>query len=653
MLNITRNSGRIAIGAFLVTGLATGGAAWAATKINSIDFQVQDGENRLQIRADGPLIVDKQENPEDKQIVLEIQDAQLAPYARRRLDTSSFNSNISLISPYQVDGGKATRIVIQMKDMAKAEVSQNGNALSVRIPMSQAAALSPTAAEAPIGAEAAPAAPLPADAPAATNGAAAPAGTAAGPAGEVAQVNRGKKGDLESFIEAQATRRFVGRPITLQLRDADLADVFRLIGESSGFNIIVSAGVAGKISLSLVDVPWDQALDLILQTQQLAAERSNNVLRILPLADFTREKKAELDAKLAAEASAPRVTRIFPINYAKLSDLVQMLSRFGTSQASAAAGAVAGAISAGATPANSEAVVQSDERTNSIIVRDTAENIERMKKLIDLLDTQTPQVVIESKIVEATENFSRSLSGSLGLGSAGSSSNPSQFFASFSGANPIDPLVGGTTSPFTDGSAIAQAAANNSTSFGLSPSISFIPGIQRLNAFLSIGETESKVRVVSSPRVVVLNKEKANITSGQPVLVPKTQVIAGVGTTQGVDVQTANLSLGVTPTVTNEGSILMDLNITRDIPTIVGDQTLIAPRTMTTKVMVDSGTTLVIGGIYSASSTMAESGIPFFRKIPILGALFGAQSGSTARSELFIFINPRVLNEKEAGLTGG
>jgi type IV pilus assembly protein PilQ len=376
----------------------------------------------------------------------------------------------------------------------------------------------------------------------------------------------------------------------------------------------------------------------------LGAERNNNILRITTLESLTNEKQALLRAQRATEASAPKVTKVFPISYANLGDLAATIGKFVSTPTGASA-----TLDPGVTPA----VVQVDSRTNSLIVRDLPENIERVRKLIEVLDTQTPQVLVEAKIVEASEGFSKAIGGSLGIGGT-TDSGKNQFGGSFAGGNPIDKLVG-SPAIFKDGADFAKASLGGGALGGsLSPeTLRFLPGVSRVNALLNLGESENQVKVLSSPRTVVINKQKASIVQGTPVLVPTTQVISGVGAVPGVSVQQANLSLDVTPTVTNDGGVLMDLKVSRDIPfTLSQDQTGIANRNINTQVLVDTGSTLVIGGIFTMTNTHQASGFPFLRKIPILGALFGSDSEGTDRSELFIFITPRILNSKEAGLTG-
>lgn len=612
-------SNRFIAGIF-VSGWALGSLAAIqradAATVKAIDFQVSEGVSEIQIQADSPLTFEKIVNDQDNQLILNLAETTLSTAASRKLDTSSFDSPVNLISPYEVDGasGKDSRVVIQLRENAPAEVLQDGDILRIRISNSpnlgEALPRDPSQAEATVDPGAIPAEPMSPD-------------PVEAPSPEVAAAQK----SLDQFESSQQTRRFIGKPVTLNVRDADLVDVFRLIGEASGFNIVIGEEVKGKITLALNDVPWDQALDLILRTQRLGAERSNNVLRILTLESLTKEKQQEVQAKLAVEASAPRVTRVFPISYAKLEDLAMTLQKFSTTPASG---------QSSDSPASQSAIVQPDERTNSIIIRDLPESINRMKKLIEVLDTQTPQILIEAKIIEASENFARALGGRLGIGNAESSN---QIAASFNGGDAISPLLSTTGGTGTFGSEAGAGAIG----------ISFLPGAFRLNAVLTLQEREGKVRVVSSPRTVVLNKEKATILQSTPVAVPTTTTDDGA-TSQGFEILQANLSLGAEPTVTNDGSVLMSLEITRDIPQSAGETTGVAQRNMKTKVLVESGSTLVIGGIYTVEQSEDESGIPWLRKIPLIGLLFGNESRTVNRSELFIFITPRILNEKEAGL---
>jgi type IV pilus assembly protein PilQ len=648
--------------------------AWAA-KVTSIDFKSTGATSDIEIHSDEPITFEKQENPSDKQIVLDLKGATLAKTASRNLDTSSFNSKVLLVSPYSVDGQpENSRVVIQLRDMQSANVTQEGNVLKISIPndgSSESSAASGSAQAATTDQKAESESSESETPSTGVDSNASVSADVESSEGASEPQKTGIKNKLDEFIEARQTKRFAGRPITLKVRDAEVSDVFRLIAEASGFNIVLGDDVKGKITLSLEDVPWDQALDVILHTKQLGAERTHNLLRIVTLANLTAEKQAELTAKLATEASAPRVTRVFPISYAKLDDLTTILTKFSSPAGAAlsattnvAGGAATGG--AGATNTATATVVQADPRTNSIIVRDIPENIERVKKLIDILDTQTPQVLIEAKIVEATEGFQKALGGQLGFGKQ---TGNNQYFASFAGANPVDPLFSnGGTAVFPGGGASFGGASGGSSggsggggssgatspggNFGFSPQFAFLPGNVRLNAVLSLSESENNVRVVSSPRTVVLDKETANIVQSTPVLIPATTSTQN-GPQSTVAIAQANLSLNVVPTVTNEGSVIMQLNVSNDVPfNLSAGQQAVANRNITTRVLVESGSTLVMGGIYTISTQQNSSGFPFLRKIPILGALFGQETNQNNRSELFFFITPRILNLKEAGISG-
>lgn len=602
-----KTTGYLVAGLLAMTALSAPWVLAAAGRITAIDFRQADGKSLVEITSESPLVFVKQENQADKQVILEIQDAKLSRAALRRLDTSSFPGAVSLVSPYQT--GEQARVVVQLRNNVGTSVVQDGNVLRLSVADGASSDRAQTSASAT---EPAPSANETGDN-ASTRAvdellAQEEAASKPAPKASTPTALRGEEKALDDFIQSRSQRKFIGKPITLQVRDMDLGDFFQLIGEASGFNVIVGSEVQGKVTLSLQDTPWDQALDLVLSSRQLGAERRNNVLRVTTLSNLTSEKQAELAARRASEAAAPRVTRIFPISYATLADLSNVFQRFASSSGD-----------------TSGTVVQTDERTNSIIVRDTAENIERMRKLIELLDSQTPQVLIEAKVVEAKESGSKLISGSLSLGG-----NISEGFSGVLGN-----LVNGGTG--------ADFSLRDSINFGFA-------NPARIDAQLGITELQSLTRTVSSPKTVVLNKESASIVAGTPVVVKTvTQTLNGPINTETV--VTANLSLNVKPTVTNDSSVLLDLTVQRDSVVPAGMTSLVAPRNLKTKVLVDSGSTLVIGGIYTSSNIESEGGIPFFRKIPIIGALFGSESKTDERTELFIFITPRILNQKEAGLS--
>ena len=428
---------------------------------------------------------------------------------------------------------------------------------------------------------------------------------------------------------AKKDGKFTGSPITLKLKDADVHEVLRLIGETSGFNIVISPMVSGKITVSLDHVPWDQALDVVLTTMKLGAERNESVLRVMPREMLLAEKQLDLDAKKISMATAPRITRIFPISYADMSQLSTLLQTFANAQNST------GGSSANTTQIPPATIII-DNNTQSLIVRDTSENVEKIRKMIQLLDVQTPQVLIEGKVVEAAEQFTKDMQGSFGLGGA----------ALGFGFNGPQSLLGVAASVPANAAPAAGAVAGTT--------IMNLGGrLIGINATMRMAEAENKVKVISSPRTVVLSGKSASITQAQTTA--KTLITPGTATsppTSQIIQVTANTKLDVTPRVTNDGSVFMKLNLTRDVLNIETDGTpAVEPRLLNTEVIVESGNTLVIGGVLNIDENESSGGIPFLRKIPILGALFGSENSAKTKSELMFFITPRILNQKKTALS--
>ncbi|MGE0614312.1 MAG: secretin N-terminal domain-containing protein [Bacteriovoracia bacterium] len=567
-----------------------------AADVSSIDFEVKDGMSVVSIRGSGPLSYSRQDNPADNQVVIDLGNTRLRAGAKRKLDTSSFNSAVSLVSPY-TSGGQS-RVVIQLRRPANVDVTENGNQLQIRIPNDDSA-----------------------------GGAANVTGSTGGGTGALGRTPPPENPELVQFESNLKAQTFSGTPITLKVRDADVRDVLRLIGDTSGFNMVISSEVQGKITLSLEEVPWDQALDVVLQTMKLGAERNKNILRILTLDNLTREKQTELQAKQASEANAPRITRVYPISYADPNELMKILRTFGKS----------GLGGANAANAAAQGTVEVDARTNSIIVQDIAENIDRMTKLVELLDTQTPQVIVESKVVEVSEGNNNFIKGALSLRGTPSFANYGANFNDM-GLQPLYPPAGGA----------------GGVSANISPNMNFIPGnvLSRLNMNLQMLESEKKIRVVSAPRVVVLNKRSAKLLQSTPVA--NTVITTQNGVEQKTtSFQDANISLDVTPTITNDEGVLLDLKLSKDNPVKLGEAQGVGHRNLNTQVLVESGNTLVIGGLFTVDQDHTEEGLPFFRKIPILGMFFGNSVDNVTRTELFIFVTPRILNVKKAGLGAG
>lgn len=616
-----------------------GQAVSSGAAVDGVDFIYAPEKSKLEITLSKDATFEKQVSEQDKQVIIDIKNASISKKFSRKLDTSSFKSNVLLISPYQTSPD-TVRVVMQLREMGDVEISQEGSKLVAKIDNRQAAdantppavsndPLPPTAAEEIAPPPASEADPVPSSADS-TDTASATSATG--------------QDNLESYFENSQTKKYAGKKIVMQLQDADIHDVFRVISEASEFNVVVGDDVKGHITLNLNDVPWDQALDIVLHSNKLAAERNGNVLRVTTLENLTKEKEAEAAAKKAAELAEPLVVKIFPISYGKLEDIQKVLKDF-------LAGAEFNNISPNSTQTNSRGSIQVDTRTNALIVRDTPSSIEKIKRILKELDVQTPQILIEAKFVSISENRQKEIQGRI-FGTSREFDASSNQFVFRGNKNQFGGLFGGSSfaeSGLPSSFAISPVAG---ASFAFQPKAGILPGLGEIGAFLSILETESSAKVIASPRIVTQNKEPAEISQGQTIQVP---TVAGVNGSGGFITVNAVLKLSVTPQVANDGFVNLKINFSQDslaAQELRSGTLTTDTKSVNTSVLVDSGATLVIGGIYTSTVNESSSGIPILRDIPLIGALFGSRGSAVVKGELFIFITPRIINEKESGLKG-
>jgi len=425
--------------------------------------------------------------------------------------------------------------------------------------------------------------------------------------------------------------------ISLDLRGADLLNVLRLISEVSGENVIAGDDVNGKVTLRLHNVPWDLALDEVLRTKGFGRLRSGNIIRVAPIEKLQKEKEAELARLKADEQVAPLYVRLIPINYARAAAILEQLKPLATKD---------------------RGKINVDERTNTIIVEDLLEVLNKMESLAKRLDTQTPQVLIEARIVEANSSFLRDVGiqwGGAGIASAGTGNPTGLAFPSVVGA------AGGAdgTSPNANGTVTPPRYAVNlpaPVQAGAGGAIGFIFGnasnTAQLTLRLSALENNGTVRIISAPKIATLDNSKARIAQG--VSIPISVVSAAGVSTRFVE---ANLELEVTPHVTQDGSVLMDIKAAKNEPDFSrtgaqGDPT-IQKKTAETNVMVKDGDTTVIGGIYTRNQSVTYNEVPYLGKIPVLGWLFRHKNEQDTRAELLVFITPRIINRAQAVVTPG
>ena len=417
---------------------------------------------------------------------------------------------------------------------------------------------------------------------------------------------------LEEFL--MNNNKFYGRKISLTLQDVNIVDAINFIAEESGANLVLSQSIQGKVTMKLREVPWDQALVVLLRTHKLGYVRQGNIIRISTLAELQEESNA---AKLILEAQKsllPVYVRKIPVSYAKVEAMQAQLTPFLTPQ---------------------RGRISIDARTSSVIVTDVEEVLDRMLELIKSLDVPPEQVMIEGKVVEATEEFSRrlgitwGLSGStIDLGGGGSS-----------GPLSITPSLG--VRPVTPESIIGSVAF-------MSLNIGTLDFLGDLDAALELAETESIARVISAPRIVTINKEASSISQQGEVLSLSSVSNQGVITRQ-VNRTSVTLSLNVTPQITAAGGVIMEVNVQRQFPGAVEDTETLAravnSRSAQTKVLVHNGQTAVIGGIYNTREGKGETGPPIVKHIPIVGWLFKHRVREVRKNELLIFLTPRIMKE--------
>ncbi len=409
-----------------------------------------------------------------------------------------------------------------------------------------------------------------------------------------------------------------------------------MIAEVSKKNIIVADDVKGTVTIRLRNVPWDQALDLILRSKGLGKEVEGNIIRIAPLDKLQAEREAAAKAQEALEIAQPLVVRILPVNYALASEVApkvrDLLSKRGS--------------------------LTVDARTNTLIVKDVADVIARAQALIRSLDTQTPQVLISSRIVETSTNFSRELGiqwgGNFTASQASGNATGLAFPNNIGGAGAVPGNVGaGGAIPAQPNWAVSFPAGVGESSGGaVGFNFGSAGGAAQLNLRLSALETKGLLKTVSAPRVTTLDNREAVI--GQGVSIPFSQVSAAGVNTVFVE---AKLELRVTPHVTSDGSILMKIRASNNQPSEnirgANGQPAITKREAETEVLVKDGDTTVIGGIYTRRTSESVAQIPLLGDIPVLGWFFKSRAASDERTELLIFISPTIVNREAALVAGG
>ncbi|MCK5669693.1 MAG: type IV pilus secretin PilQ family protein, partial [Gammaproteobacteria bacterium] len=431
-------------------------------------------------------------------------------------------------------------------------------------------------------------------------------------------------------VEEQEAKKehvgFTGERLSLNFQDIEVRAVLQLIADFTGLNMVASDTVGGNVTLRLKNVPWDQALDIILRAKGLGMRQIDNVIMVAPNAEIAAREKLELEANKQVEDLAPLRTEFMQINYAKADELAFLVKADENSLLS------------------ERGSVTIDARTNTLIVQDISANLQSVRELIVKLDIPVRQVLIESRIVNADETFAKDLGVRFGYSKTIGPGHTDNSLKTLGGGNTGITEYSPNTSFHQDGvenlivDLPAQAAAAGALSLAVGKLGSWLVQLE-LSALLAEGRGED----IASPKVITTNQREAIIESGTEI--PYTEASSSGATT--VSFKKAVLSLKVTPQITPDNKILLDLQVNQDTQgaAVAGGIPTIDTKNVGTQVMVDNGETVVLGGIYETESVHTTERIPFFGDLPYLGFLFKRQTDASNKRELLIFVTPKILGE--------
>lgn len=558
----------------------------AATNITDLKFKANESGGTVIIQGDQPLNYTTRSNPDLRQFIIEVDNANLPNRLKRSLNTRDIKGSVGAIDAYQNPASKTARFVIQLREgVAEPVVQSEGNSLLI---VASGAVPTPESGDGE-------------------------SKVAQEESTEI-QTESGEKilpsRDLAEFLAGNT--KFYGNKISIETNNMDIRDALNLITEESGMNMVVTDDVKGTVSLKLRQVPWDQALVVLMQAKKLGYTRRGNVLRIAPLQDLKTEEDDATKMAQARKNIEPLKVRMFQVSYARVDELEKKIKDF----------------------LGERGKVVGDVRMNALVVTDIEENLDRAAKLIANLDVQPPQVLIEGKIVEAKESFSRTIG--LNWGATGA------------------PIKMGST---------ARGPVNMNPSFSINPtanapgsnlnfnlSVGTLDFFGTLQAALSLKESEEQVKVISSPRIMTMTNEKADITQTTEVAVKSVTQIGSAGATDSFSFKPLTMKLEVTPQVTADGSVIMKVSVSRqfqgaDTSGAGGGAFSVNSREANTRVLVKNGETAVIGGIYQSDATDGETGVPWFRELPFISYLFKTKNLNKEKSELLIFLTPRIVGQ--------
>lgn len=564
----------------------------SAVVVEAVDFENQDGRSIIKVslsrssQVNGPF-------EEENLVRFEIPDASISRALRRKIDASAFPSAVISVVPYIISEkeDQNVRIAVKLKGQVPYALEKDGAEVRLVIDDGVYAEPEPPAVSmkelvAPTSTQQA---------------------SERGFLSAKSSVSSTKASTAEQM--AAEANRYTGEKITLIFDAANIRSILQLIGDVSGLNILASSDVQGTVTLRLIDVPWDQALDLVLETTNLGKIQQGNILRIMPKEKIREIEQQAMKEQMVAIEEGVLETRTYSISYASVDDMKGFLTDIKSDRGS----------------------IIADSRNKQLIIRDATAVLEQMEEMIMQIDKPERQVMIEARIVEANTNFSRNLGVKWNFDYNQDGIDGDE---SFSVNDAALGLGGSFILPVTNP---AVAGAASAISFGA------IDSQLDIDLRLAALENNGEGRIVSTPKITTLNGEQATISQGTKI--PFSSV-----SDSGTDVQfeNAELKLAVTPEINPDGSILLEIDASNSsvgsvVPTATGDAVSIDEKKAQTKVLVRNGQTTVIGGIFIEQENESQSGVPILKDVPILGHLFKSTSKTKDRRELLIFITPRIV----------
>ena len=603
-----------------------------AVAVSAIDFKRGDGgSGKLILRFDGAGAAPDLRNAGGS-VVVDIGNAQLPAALQRPINVADFATPVQRIDARATSSG--AQLVLGTKGAFESLAYQSGNEYIVEIVPRAAAPVAAASAQA-----------------------------------------RPAMGAVVAGGSSTSSVRYAGRPVTFNFQDVPVRTVLQLIAEESNLNIVAADTVQGNVTLRLVNVPWDQALDIVLQAKALDKRRSGNVVWVAPQAEIAAFEKAKEDARIDLENRAEMVTEYIPVNYANAEEIAKLLTE--ESKGNVSGGGQQGQQQQNRGFLSPRGSLSFDRRTNTLLVIDIPARVADVRNLVNQLDKPVDQVVIEARIVIANENVARELGARFGISGA----KDNVYFSGDQGTNTInrnDDVATATANanamrnwriendkaiakgdpaippPILSGGKITQGLIANLppsvlNSTGGSLALSILNAGYLLDVELSAVHEQGRGEVISNPRIVTSNQKEAVIRQGREIGYLTVSGGQG-GNVPTVQFKEALLELKVTPTITNDGRVFLNMAVKKDeldgmisLGASFGAVPQIAKREVNTAVLVEDGQTVVIGGVYEFSDRTDLAKVPFLGDIPFLGNLFRNKSRSKEKAELLVFVTPKVM----------